>query len=222
MGFGVNAYELKGRREHFDNYMGVNPCTYSMTVKIDITPLRDARLKLYPALLYCVAAAVNRYDEFRVSLDEEGRPFVISELMPCYTVFHEDDQTFSSIWTEYSEDFETFLKRYDDDKRRYGSNRGLMAKPDPPHNTFPVSMIPWVEFEGFNLNLQKGYDYLFPIFTFGKFCEDGGRRFIPMSIQVHHAVCDGFHVCRLVREVQGLIEAVGHMDSPVSLPPSRK
>ena len=28
-------------------------------------------------------------------------------------------------------------------------------------------MIPWSTFDGFNLNLQKGYDYLIPIFTMG-------------------------------------------------------
>ena len=60
-------------------------------------------------------------------------------------------------------------------------------------------------FEGFNLNLKKGYDYLLPIFTFGKYYEDGGKYYIPLSIQVHHAVCDGFHVCRFLDELQDLL-----------------
>ena len=38
----------------------------------------------------------------------------------------------------------------------YGEQEGMMAKPNPPANTFPVSMIPWLSFEGFNLNLQRG------------------------------------------------------------------
>ena len=81
----------------------------------------------------------------------------------------------------------------------------MLAKPNPPENTFPVSMIPWTSFEGFNLNLQNGYDYLLPIFTFGKYYEDGGKYYIPLSIQVHHAVCDGFHVCRFINELQELL-----------------
>ena len=28
---------------------------------------------------------------------------------------------------------------------------------------------------------------------------------IPLSIQVHHAVCDGFHVCRFLDELQDLL-----------------
>lgn len=82
----------------------------------------------------------------------------------------------------------------------------MLGKPGMPENVFPVSMIPWATFEGFNLNLQKGYDYLLPIFTMGKFYEESGRRFLPLSVQVHHAVCDGFHLCRFLRELQELIE----------------
>lgn len=50
----------------------------------------------------------------------------------------------------------------------------MNAKPGVPENTFPVSMIPWTTFEGFNLNLQHGYDYLLPIFTMGRFLSRTG------------------------------------------------
>jgi len=87
----------------------------------------------------------------------------------------------------------------------YGNNPGMMARPDTPANTFSVSMIPWASFEGFNLNLQNGYDYLPPIFTMGRFYEENGRVLLPLAVQVHHAVCDGFHLCRLVNELQDLL-----------------
>ena len=57
----------------------------------------------------------------------------------------------------------------------------------------------------FRGSLKKGYDYLLPIFTFGKYYEEGGKYYIPLSIQVHHAVCDGFHVCRFLDELQDLL-----------------
>ncbi len=71
-----------------------------------------------------------------------------------------------------------------------------------PENTFDVSMVPWTTFEGFHLGLDKGGDYLIPIFTMGKFYKDGARTMLPLAIQVNHAVCDGFHVCRFVNELQ--------------------
>ena len=124
---------------------------------------------------------------------------------PCYTIFHKDTQTFSNLWTEYTPEYEDFCAAYERDMAAYGNCQGMMARPDTPENTFPVSIIPWASFEGFNLNLQKGYDYLPPIFTIGKFSEENDRIVLPLAVQVHHGVCDGFHLCRLVNELQELL-----------------
>ena len=161
--------------------------------------------KLYPTLLYGVTTILNRHEEFRTALDKNGQVGVFSEMLPCYTIFHKETETFSSIWTEFTADYTEFLQNYQKDIDAYGERKGMFAKPNPPENTFPVSMLPWTSFEGFNLNLKKGYDYLLPIFTFGKYYEDGGKYYIPLSIQVHHAVCDGFHVCRFLDELQDLL-----------------
>lgn len=67
-------------------------------------------------------------------------------------------------------------------------------------------MIPWTTFEGFNLNLRHGYDYLLPIFTMGRFFEQDGRVLLPLAVQVNHAVCDGFHVCRFINELQSALD----------------
>lgn len=67
-------------------------------------------------------------------------------------------------------------------------------------------MLPWASFQGFNLNLQKGYDFLQPIFTMGKYQEENGRTLLPLAIQVHHGVCDGFHLCRFVNSLQERLE----------------
>ena len=75
-------------------------------------------------------------------------------------------------------------------------------------------MIPWASFTGFNLNLQRGYDYLPPIFTMGRFQEEGGRTNLPLAIQVHHAVCDGFHLSRLVADIQALIDSEAFAPAP--------
>lgn len=197
------------RKEYFEHYFAHVPCTYSMTVKLDITGLKKNRKKLYPSLLYSLATLVNAHEEFRTAINTQGQVGVFSEMMPCYTVFHKDTETFFNIWTPYSPDYGTFCSRYAEDISRYGSVEKMMAKPNPPENTFPVSMIPWTTFEGFNLNLKNGYDYLLPIFTFGRYYEEQGKWLIPLSIQVHHGVCDGFHTCRFVNELQELIDKLG-------------
>lgn len=143
------------RKEYFDHYFGNTPCTYSMTVKLDISKLKKDGKKLYPTLLYGVTTIINRHEEFRIALDENGQVGVFSEMLPCYTVFHKETETFSSIWTEFTADYTEFLQNYQKDIDAFGERTGMSAKPNPPENTFPVSMIPWTSFEGFNLNLKK-------------------------------------------------------------------
>lgn len=193
------------REEYFQHYFSHVPCTYSMTVKLDITTLKNRQQKLYPAMLYYLTTVVNLHPEFRTALNEQGEVGIYREMIPSYTVFHKDSETFSELWTEYTADYEAFCKAYEADMQQYGAQKGLIGKPDAPKNIFTVSMIPWTTFDGFNLNLQRGYDYLIPIFTMGKYYHENGRTLLPLAIQVHHAVCDGFHVCRFINELQELI-----------------
>lgn len=193
------------RKEYFEHYFSDVPCTYSMTVKVDITKIVKAKKKIYPSMLYYITTIVNRHSEFKTTFSEKGEIGVFDEMIPSYTVFHKDTETFSDIWTEYKSDIEDFYIAYEKDIQQYGNQNGMAGKPNAPQNTFPVSMIPWSSFDGFNLNLQKGYEYLLPIFTMGKFYKDAEKIILPLAIQVHHAVCDGFHLCRFINELQELI-----------------
>lgn len=195
------------REVYFKHYFSDIPCTYSINVKLDITALRLSEQKLYPAMLHAITTIVNRHAEFRTAYNSEGQLGIYDSMHPCYTVFHKENETFSNLWTEYHSDYEKFCAAYATDIADCATTLGLFGKANAPDNTFTVSMLPWVSFEGFNLNLQKGYTYLLPIFTLGRYYEDGGRILIPLAIQAHHAVCDGFHVSRFVNELQSLIES---------------
>ncbi len=205
MKFNLIDIESWERKEYFEHYHSSVPCSYSMTVKIDITKQIRTGKKLYPLMLYYLATIVNKHEEFRTAFDSEGNLGIYDMLVPCYTVFHKDTETFSTIWTEYSDNYEIFLEKYHQDIKQYGAEKHFEAKPNTPQNSFNVSMIPWETFDGFNLNLPQGNDYLLPIFTIGKYYYEKGKYLLPLAIQVHHSVCDGFHICRFINELQNLI-----------------
>lgn len=196
------------RREYFEHYFHQVPCTYSAVFSLDITRLRRSGKKLYPSMLYRLSTVVNRHRELRMAIDGDGKVGFYDVVHPCYTIFHKESESFSNIWTEYVAEEEGFFAAYERDLAAYGKLPGMNPKPGTPPNSFPVSMVPWASFQGFNLNLQKGYDYLPPIFTMGKFEEEGGKILLPLAVQLHHAVCDGFHLCRLVNELQDLLQSL--------------
>ena len=197
------------RAAYFDHYFSQVPCTYSAVFQLDITGIRRQKRQLYPTMLYHIAAEVNCREAFRTAYNGAGQLGVYDRLHPCYTVFHPENETFSNLWTAFDPDYEAFCAAYRRDVAQYGSNLGLEGKPGTPENTFPVSMIPWASFQGFNLNLQRGYDFLLPIFTMGRFQEADGRVLLPLAVQVHHAVCDGFHLCSFVNSLQARLDVAG-------------
>ena len=194
------------RKEHFDAYFTGNPCTYSLTAELDVTTLlstlREGEFKFFPTLLYGISYVVNRHQEFRMNFDENGRLGYFDQVNPCYTIFHKENETFSAIWTAYDEEFERFYRNYLQDMQIYSNVPGFSPKQTANHNLFNVSSIPWTSFSSFHLNLQKGYAYLPPIFTIGRYTEKDNRFLMPLAVQVHHAVCDGYHVARFLNELQ--------------------
>lgn len=195
------------RKEYFKHYTENIPCTYSTVVALDITRVykysKDHKVKLYPLLLYVLSQSVNSMDAFRYALIEDEL-VNYKQLSPIYTILN-DDESFSSIWTEYEDDMDTFIHNYSRDLACY-SNTGKMNPKNEKNDVFSVSMIPWLDFTAFNLNLKNDSKHLTPIFTLGKYSKKEDRVSIPLSIQVHHAVIDGYHVGRFVETLQTICD----------------
>jgi len=67
-------------------------------------------------------------------------------------------------------------------------------------------MIPWCSFTGFNLNINNGDNYLLPIITAGKFVHKESAIYLPVSLQMHHAVCDGYHAGLFMNYLQSFVD----------------
>ena len=192
------------RREYYLHFIHEVRCTYSLTVHLDITNLKGHRL--YPAMIWLLTQTVDQMPEFRTALTEEGLG-IYDHMQPAYTVFDGEGKTFSGIWTAYDPDYGKFLKAYEADTARYAASAKYAPKPDRPPNSFDISMVPWLSFTAFDFNVFDEGKYLLPIFTMGKFFDAGGKRMLPLAIQVHHAVCDGYHVGRFVELLQEKISS---------------
>ncbi|UJF27938.1 type A chloramphenicol O-acetyltransferase [Planococcus sp. 107-1] len=195
------------RLPYFEHYLN-QKCTFSITANIDITTLleqlRNKGIKLYPSFIYMVTRIVNSHKEFRTCFKDDGTLGYWESMLPSYTIFHNDNKSFSSIWTEFSDEFRVFYKNYQDDMKQYAEVKGFFTKENVPENSFPISSIPWVNFTGFNLNVNNNHDYLLPIITGGKYFNQEDKILLPISLQVHHAVCDGFHASIFIEELQQL------------------
>jgi len=207
MEFNIIDRENWQRKEYFEHYLQ-QQTTFSMTNAINITilmkNLNKKQFKLYPAFIYIITRIVNSHKEFRTCFDSEGKLGYWTEVLPSYTIFDKETCTFSDIWSSNPTTFPEFNFQYKKDVEKYSGTGTMFPKTPIPENSIPISMIPWSSFTGFNLNINNGGDYLLPIITGGKYCQVNGELFLPVSLQIHHAVCDGYHASIFMNEFQRL------------------
>lgn len=201
------------RREHFNYYRTILPVGYTVTVRLDVTRframLKEQGLKFYPSFIWCVSHNILSHPAFRMAVDKEGNPGTHDVLHPNYTIFHEDDHTFSDIWTEHSEDFATFYRSVQEDIAAYGQNHGIKAKAGQPWNFYCISCAPWLDFSAYSSHVAGGgLPNLFPVITYGKAVEENGRETLPMAINIAHAAADGWHTSEFVRTLQELLDTI--------------
>lgn len=108
--------------------------------------------------------------------------------------------------TEYADDPFVFCKRVAADRERHRNDRAVL--PDQPPNFFDVSCLPWVKYRHFDLHVFDEGKFLAPVVTWGKYAEENGRLILPLTMNIHHAVADGFHLSRFFNEVQELINTI--------------
>lgn len=195
------------RGQMFFYFSKMAPTGYSLTVDVDITGMlaacRKAKIKFFPAYLWLVTRSLNQQMEFRIA-EKDGQIGYYDSLTPLYASFHEDDKTFSLMWTAYNEDFSVFYREYLENQKRYGDNHGVLCQNHtvPPESAYTVSCIPWFSFRHFSVHSYENKPYYFPSVEAGRYYESGEKILMPLSLTCHHAATDGYHVKRFLAAFQ--------------------
>ena len=138
------------RREHYRYYREFLKCGYSITARLDVTEAvrftRAQKKRFFGCFLYAAARAVNSMDEMKMMTAPDGTPGIWDEVHLNFTVFHEDDKTFSDLWTAYDPDFETFYREWERVVETYGDCHGIKGRPGQPPNFFCISCVPWLDY----------------------------------------------------------------------------
>ena len=208
MAFTILDVHTWKRKMYYEHYMDNVRCTYSMTLNIDVDGLvkkiRSRALKAYPVQIYMIAKIVNLFTEFRMAKNREGKLGYWDATNPSYTIFNAKTETFSSIYTPFDNNFTRFYENCLNDIEAYKDSEVLFPQNAMPENLFTISSFPWFSFSGFTLNVYGEGAYLPPIFTIGRYCEQNGKKQMPLAIQVHHAVCDGYHVAKFAEALRDM------------------
>ena len=200
----------------FHYYTRMAPTSYTVNVNMDVTILRKELkkrgYKFFPTYLYLVTRGISNQQELRIHV-KDGVLGYWDNLTPAYPQFHADDRTTSLLWTEYNDKFECFYNDYLIDTKQHGQSHGILSsKGVPPANAYIISCIPWFTFNSFSLHNHGIKNYYVPSFEAGGFAETaGGKIIMPLSVTVHHATTDGYHLKVFFEELQMMMDCPGEL-----------
>ena len=191
------------RREHFQLFKTWDHPHFSMCANVDLSAfypyVKEHNISISVAIVYLITRTANAIPEFKYRIRPEA--VVEHELVhPSTTILARDD-LFTFCWFDYCESFPAF----------YASAVESIstAKMHPMLENIPgrddflyMTAIPWVSFTSFIHPMHLRPPDSVPRFAWGKFFQDGEHLLMPLGVQAHHALMDGFHMGRFYSIIQ--------------------
>jgi len=203
------------RRDTFEFFRGYDKPYFNVGTSLDVTNLVDEIKKrpgfsLSLAYHYFALRVVNEIDPFRYRL--RGDQVLVHDVIHGGTTLLLPNETFIMTYFDYQENFEHFMT---DAMKTLDEQREAAAfDPRPEDNRIHFSVLPWISFTSFSHARNWAREDSVPKMAFGKIGEANGRRIMPFSVEVHHAMMDGITVGRYLDRLQEmLLQPAGFMSS---------
>ncbi len=195
------------RKDHYNYFKQFSYPQFNICANIDITSflihIKENKLPFFVSVVYAASKAANSIKEFRYRIREDK--VVEHEIVsPSYTVLTEDE-TFAFSRTDYVENYNVFKQNALGDIEKIKSNPSIEDEPGKDDLLY-VSSIPWVSFTSITHPINLDPTESIPRISWGKYFEANGKIQMPLSVQVHHALMDGFHAGQFFISIQEIMD----------------
>lgn len=188
------------RKKHFLFFKDYTNPHFNLTANADITNLykltKENNISSFKAILYIISTITNNIKEFRQRI--RGDAIVEHSIVhPSFTVSVDDD-LFSYCDAKYNSDFNIFIENVDREIEKVKQGTYLPME-EEDENLIYMTTIPWVSFTSIMHPISFPVDSV-PRIAWGKYFQSEGRLKMPLSVQAHHALMDGFHLGKFFEE----------------------
>jgi chloramphenicol O-acetyltransferase type A len=198
------------RREAHAHFRGYQHPWFSVCVRVDAAPLKRAlegrRGVFSLACHWAALKAMQPVEAFRLRFQGDHGVQRIGQLHAGTTVARPDESfAFATLpWAERFGDFARLGRQALDAAR--DSLPPPVPEPDP-RTQVHCTTLPWLHFTSFTHARDAGIGADNPKIAFGQLREEGQHLWMPLSVDVHHALVDGLHVGRFVAGFEALLRA---------------
>jgi chloramphenicol O-acetyltransferase type A len=199
----LQAWERKDQYQFFKQF---DEPFFGVCVKVDVTEAyqkaKEQNLSFFLYYLYQSLLAANQIEPFRYRIKGED-VWVYDEIHASPTI-NRPNGTFGFAYVDYTTNFLQFLAQAQQEITRIQNSTGLVPALSG-ENVIHYSSVPWINFTGISHARAYSFPDSCPKISFGKMTEENGRRVMPLSVHVHHALMDGFHVGQYIDLFQELL-----------------
>ncbi|MBK6904434.1 MAG: chloramphenicol acetyltransferase [Saprospirales bacterium] len=197
------------RTDHFHFFRQFDDPFFGVCVEVDCTEIyrrsKESGISFFLLYLHKALVAINRTEPFRYRI--EGEEVIVHDTVGASPTISRPDGTFGFSYIPYAEDFPEFERQAKVEMERVRFSKGLIPA-NSSENVVHFSSLPWLKFTSLSHARNYGGGDSIPKISFGKVTEQNGRQVMPVSIHVHHALMDGYHVGKFVELFQELLDEI--------------
>lgn len=194
------------RKEHFHFFNKFEEPFWGATVDVECTNAykicKENGFSFFLYYLHSSLLAANKIESFRYRILND-QVFIYDKIDASPTINRENG-TFGFGYMPFDENFLTFQESARQEIIRVKSSTELIPATSG-ENVIHYSSLPWIKFTSMSHARSYSFPDSCPKITFGKLTEQGDKKVLPISIHVHHALVDGYHVGLFIEEFQTIL-----------------
>jgi chloramphenicol O-acetyltransferase type A len=205
----IDIENWKGK-EHYLWFKDYAHPYYGITSKIKLTKFRkyqkENNLPFYISFIYTVVSALNECEEFKLRIEGEN-VLLFEAIHPAFTVMT-DQGLYSNCFVKY-EPFDKFLETANlaIEEAKLGIPHGPeLQKEVHPLALYFLTSLPWLDFTSVSHPMTADPTDSIPRIAWGKFYEEAKDMVMSLSIQVNHALVDGYPLSLAFIKIQEYLD----------------
>jgi chloramphenicol O-acetyltransferase type A len=180
---------------------------YNLCMNVVVTDFLEFTKKnglpFYYSMIFAATEAANRVENFRYRI-RDGKVVLHDSVHPSFTDMDKTDDLFKFVTLEFDSNIATFCKKAKE-KSEKQVNPFDMTGFEGRDDLLYITSIPWISFTHISHTISINRNDSVPRISWGKYFGQNGKIFIPFSVQVHHALVDGYHVGKYVEALQEIL-----------------
>lgn len=183
------------RKSTFDFFKSFDVPFYNITANVDVSNLKkfcsEKELSYVVSCLFLSEKTIQQIPHFRYRIKDNEVRLYDNTQAGCTILL--ENKSFAFCYFKPSNSLTEFVENGINSINELKKNPDFAPREGDLNMNF-YSVIPWVSFTSFQHARRHEKDDSIPRIVFGKYFEQNGKTLMPISVEVHHSLVDGYHV----------------------------